>query len=370
MYKIKNIFILVLVTFVLISCINDVDEAVIDGGDYSDPDPLTEEEALTAPKAPASLMVFANIDGEIRSFQANAPEAAAVIVTDASTEKYFEEFKLSDDGHYLLYVNTDGELILIDLISSAAPITLEQSVLSSESQFIDNDRLQYSTGGDIYCYQISTGYKYAMINDPDLFCNHGAIVSPDGTKLVFKNQDPSQSEIAIYAWAEVTGDTVTSCTQLGTTENIALLELLDFMWIDNYTIFMKPFAGVNTRIKTFTINSSVQFDANVALDNSIVQFTSLNISNDRSKLCVFGSFGCYQVDLSSLDLESQIEVDEIYTSSIIKTEFADYSNDSKYLVVSTSGCIGIYEAATLRQTDFESREIISEGETLYYLCCN
>ena len=370
MYKIKNIFILTLVTFVFVSCVNKGPDGVIDGLDYSDPDPLTEDEALTAPKAPASLTVFVNIDGEIRSFQADAPEDAFVVVTDASTEKYFEEFKLSDDGHYLLYVNADGDLILINLISSAAPINLQQNISSSEIQFIDNDSLQYSYGGDIYCYQISTGYKYVMINSPDLFCNHGAIVSPDGTKIVFKNQDPSQSEIAIYAWAEVTGDTVTSCTQLGTTEDIALLELLDFMWIDNYTIFMKPFAGVNTRIKTFTINSSVQFDANVALDNSVVQFTNLNISDDRLKLCFYGSFGCYQVDVSTLDLESQIEVDEIYTSSIIKTEFADYSIDSKYLVVSTSGCIGIYEAETLRQTDFESWEVISEGETLYYLCCN
>ena len=311
-----------------------------------------------------------SVDGEIRLFQADKPVDYSVVSTNVCTDPYFNEIILSDDKKYLLYVNTDKDLFLLNIETNAGN-TVCEGISCNETQFINNDNIQYSNGGDIYCYTISTDSTYPMIASADYHCNHGAVVSPDGSKIVFKDQVPTQNSEAVYAWAEVTGESVSTCTYLGKYEGfINLLELFEFIWIDNDTIFMKPETGLNNRILAFhDLDNPAPLSANTDSDGTIVNFTELIISNDRTKICVFGSYGLYQVDPRTVDLSSSFAVDEIYKSEIVTTKFAAYSADSDHLVVATDSCIGIYEAETLKQTDFDSTKIIGEGETLYALDC-
>ena len=374
MLRVKNI-ILCSMVFFIVSCVNNGVDNPLVNINYSDPDPLSEDELLTAPEAPSSLFVLVNIDGEIRSFFSNAPNDYTVIVNDASTDDYFGKFKLSDDRKYLLYVNTYNNLILNNISDPADSILLQENVSCNEMQFFTKDgisKLQYSHDGEIICYNISNGSSYPMVEDSELFCNHGAVVSPSGNKIVFKDQNPEQTEYAVFAWAEVADTTVTTSTLLGNTEDIELLELPEFTWINSDTIFYKPLAGVNTRLKAYKINElEALMDAPLFSGGSVISFSNIVIDGNLSRICIYGSLGLYQIEMSSIDFSNnQIDIDVIYVSEIVKTKFADYSKDSKYLVSATDACINIYEAETMKQTNFDYAQVINDGETLLYLCCN
>ena len=276
MFKLKIVAGLVFV-LLAVSCVDNGKNSGLDGDalvpDYSDPDPININDGTTTPTAPADLEIAVNIDGEIRFFNADNPSGYTLLASDASVDPYFEDILLSEDKEYLLYVNTEKDLILFDINNKGVNAVLQEDVSCNETQFIDSDNIQFSHSSNIYCYTISTDSSYVMIDDPVLYCNHGAVVSPDGTKIVFKNQDPNQEAFAVYAWAEVTGATVATCKYLGDyTGDIDLFELFEFIWIDNETIFMKPNAELNNRIKAYNLTKSIPVSANLTDEGSVIEF--------------------------------------------------------------------------------------------------
>ena len=373
MCRIIKVSILIMLSLSFLSCINNGQDGATTGvnsPDYTDPDPILTEELATTPKSPSSVFIAVNINGEIRGFYADSPADYTIIVSDACTEEGFEQFCLSDDKKYLLYVDNYKDLLLYDLQNSNVAASLHENLSYNEIQFINDDQIQYCDNGNIYCYTITTGLKYEMVDDPVLNCNHGAVVSPDGTKIVFKNQNPSQTNFASYAWTEVTGETVSSCHYLGDyIGDIDLSDYFEFVWVSDEHLLLKPDAGSNNYIKSYNFSESIPLLMNLSSDSSNVQYSEITISNDLSKLSIYGLFGLYQVDLTSLVFDSSIELNEIYTSEVVTTKFAAYSAGSNYLVAATSGCIGVYESGSLKQTDFDSTKIISEGETIYFLDC-
>lgn len=357
--------------FVLLGCPNI--NTATDPVEY-DPDPVESPETPVDPVE--DLYIVANLAGHVAGFWSSDPEAYTILATDASTEEYLSDIRISPDLKHLLYARENGDetrdLMLVDLVDQNNNKVLVAGISTNESEFIDNDTLQYSYNARIHRYTISTEEDIILFTG-SYNCNHGGQVSPDGTRLVFKNQDPSSSlnpeRMAQVVWA----DTIPANIGIAfyEREGFDLFEPFYFNWRDNSRVIFKPNPDDAYRVFQKNLDTGASNPAATMIyDSSLICFSKLLISPDRQNLLLYGNKGVYILDLSSHeDITGNIEVDEVYQHPDFTTRFAAIGSESKSFVVGTYNWMGIYNIEGLEKTSVSMSNITDIEGVLYGLHC-
>ncbi len=363
MIKKSAILLTVLIMFTLLGCpdVNDTEFSY-------DPDPVDDPTVLPSPAE--DLYIVANIGGEIYGFDSSDPLSYTKLATDASIEEYFSEIRISPNLEYLLYArdnSSQSDLVLVNLLTDDVTV-ITADIASNESEFIDNDYIQYSTGGRIRKFNITTGADTILVSNDALNCNHGGQVSPDGNELVFKNQDPSQSEFATIAWSDNI-PTTSADSIISYSGTILLEESFDFTWRDDNRVIFKPNPGSSYRLFEKTLGSVLLPPALLSNNGTDVNFEKLIISPDKENLLIYGLNGLYMLDLViTTEISGTIEPAEIYTSDDA-TKFAAFGSNSLSFVVGTENWMGIYNTEGLEKTNVSIENIFGDSGTLYALHC-
>lgn len=345
-----------------------------------DPDPV--DDSITLPDPAEDLYIIANIYngdnlGKIVAFWSSNPLEYVTLAEDASTEEYFSKIRISQDLKYLLYTrvnNTRKDLVLLNIVTSVKTVIAE-NIASNESEFIDNNSFHFSLDGDIRKFNILTmADPPRLVHISELNCNHGGQVSPDGNKLVFKDQDPNQHEKATIAWSDIHEIPATSYISVDCYEDeIYLPESFFFNWRDNNRVLFKPNPGLSYKLSQYQLEVEFQEEklttARLSLEGENVYFKGIVISPDKKNLLIYGYNGLYLLNLLNLDvIAGDLEPKKIYSSSNV-TKYAAFGSESKSFVVGTSNWMGIYNTEGLQKTNASISNILGDYGTLYALHC-
>ncbi len=360
----KSVFLIALVIILVFTGCPEINDQ-----EFSlDPDPVEDPSSLPSPAE--DLYIVANIGGTIYGFNSSDPLSYTILASDASIEDYFSEIRISPNLEQLLYARDNGsqsDLVLVNLLTDDVTV-ITADIASNESEFIDNDNIQYSTGGRIRKFNISSGFDTVLVSNAALNCNHGGQVSSNGNKLVFKNQDPSQSEFATIAWSDNI-PTTSADTILSYSGSILLEESFYFTWRDNNRVIFKPTPGTSYRLFEKTLGSDLLPPALLSDNGTDVNFEKLIISPDKENLLIYGLNGLYMLDLlTTIDITGTIEPVEIYTSADA-TKYAAFGSNSLSFVVGTENWMGIYNTEGLEKTNVSIENIFGDFGTLYALHC-
>ncbi len=335
-----------------------------------DPDPGT---VTSLPDPSENLYIVANIDGKIAGFYSSDPQNYTIFTEDASTEENYSDIRISPDLHHILYAKINGtqkDLVLFNVQTSEKTI-VAADIESNESEFIDNDDIQYSTGGRIRRFHIPTGVETLLVTNTALNCNHGGQISPDGNRIIFKDQDPNPdpNNYATIAWAD--NIPTDSCDSIiSYSGEIELAEPFYFNWRDNNRVIFKPNPGLAYRLTEKTMGVNMFQPAVLSSSGENIYFKKIVISPDKENLLIYGHNGLYMLNLlATTEITGTIEPEEIYNSSLFITKYAAFGSESKSFVVGTSNWMGIYNTEGLQKTNASISNILGDYGTLYALHC-
>ena len=334
-----------------------------------DPDPVDDPASLPDPAE--SLYIVANIGGAIYGFDSSDPQSYTIIATDASIEEYFSEIRISQDLNYLLYARNNGtqtDLVLLNIPTTEITV-IATDIVSNESEIIDNDNIQYSHNGEIIRFNIPAGTYTILVEDSVYNCNHGGQISPDGSRLVFKNQDPSQHEFATIAWSD--NIPANSCDSIvNYSGTIYLVESFYFNWRDDNRVILKTNPGLSYRLSQQTLDTGEMLPpALLSSGGENLYFEKIIISPNKEKLLIYGHTGLYMLDLLiTTEISGTIEPVEIYSSSYA-TKYAAFGSTSQSFVVGTENWMGIYNTQGLQKTNASVENILGDFGRLYALDC-
>ena len=367
------VFIVSLLMFVLAGC-----PEITDPSFSYDPDPVEDPSALPTPAE--DLYIIASVDGiggevtgkgSIIGFRVSNALDYKVFTNEAAIEDSFSSIRISPDLKYILYAKINGaqrDLTLLNVVTMEE-VCIAPGIASNESEFIDNNTLQYSNGGRIRSYTISTGVETILVTSSALNCNHGGQVSPDGNRLIFKDQDPSQNEYATIALAD-TIPTDSCNSVLSYSGEIELVEPFYFCWRDNGKAIFKPNPGLAYRLNEKTVGVNMLPPAVLSANGENVYFEKLAISPDKKNLLIYGYNGLYILDLlANADITGTVEPEEIYYSPQFITKYTSFGSESKSFVVGTLKWMGIYNTEGLQKTNASISDIFGDYGTLYALHC-
>jgi len=361
----KSAFILIVVAVLIFSGCPEISDIQFD----YDPDPV--DDSVVLPNPAEDLYIAANIGGTIYGFDSNDPQSYTILATDASTGEYFSEIRISQSLEYLLYARDNGvqtDLVIFN-IPTAEITVIATDITSNESEFINNDNIQYSHGGEIIRFNITAGTSIILVEDSVYNCNHGGQVSPDGNKLVFKNQDPSQHEFATIAWSD--NIPANSCNSIvNYSGTIYLAESFYFNWRDDNRVILKTNPGLSYRLSQQTLDTGVMLSpAVISSGGEDIYFEKIIISPDKKNLLIYGHNSLDMLDLlTTIDITGTIEPVEIYSSSFI-TKYAAFGSSSESFVVGTDNWMGIYNTEGLQKTNASIENILGDYGSLYALHC-
>ncbi len=342
-----------------------------------DPDPAGTEEILDSPDE--DLYIIANIDGKIYGFYSSKPEDYKELASDACTDTYYSNMRISDDLNYLLFAKNNGtakDLVLKNLNTGVETI-LASGVASNESEFIDNDSVIFTDDGYIDVYNVGET-AYTLVPHEDYRCNHWGMLSPELDKIVFKEQDWRQEEVALHAYTYITlgqsNAAVNEITEYYSDTYDTPVDLYDsffYCWRDNDSVIFKNKPGDTNRLYEKNVETnSYRTSAQLVLDGMDALFTELVISPNRENLLMYGHYGVYLIDLvSNSILTGTLEPIEVYTSTSYKTLYAAFGSDSGSFVLGTENWIGIYNTDGAAKTNVSLSDVIGDYGTLYALYC-
>lgn len=358
-----------------------------------DPDPIenpTDDPSETVIPAPAEdLYIVANVAGKIAGFQSSAPEDFAILAEDASTEERYSEIRISPDLKNLLYARVNGtqkDLVLLNLdlpVSETNPAVIQLDVESNESEFIDDNRIIFSDNGSIYVYEIGSsapGNPSVIIPHLPNRCNHWMQLSPDLSKIVFKDQDASSTSSAVHAWTPANfGTSTTTFTPITTyadneegSDPVGLYDSFFYSWRNNSTVIFKMSPGSSSALFEMDLDTTGAYLTSAVLRNGITKavFEKLLVSPNGQNLLIYSYNGLYRLDLvTNTVISGTIQVDEIYHSPIYDTKYAAFGSNSLSFVVGTSNWMGIYNTEGLARTNVSIENVIGDEGTLYALHC-
>ena len=156
------------------------------------------------------------------------------------------------------------DLIVLEINSGSETLVCE-NIASNESEFIDNEKIQYVNGGSIFAYDIAASNSYTIVPHQTDRCNHWPQISPSLDKIVYKDQNAEgMQSSSLTSWSPVTFYEQTyTCKDIfphEATDNDNLFNLYDsfeYNWRDNDFIIFKALPGLtkqNCVKKTQTIH--------------------------------------------------------------------------------------------------------------------
>jgi hypothetical protein len=367
------------IAFAVLTLVLACDDRVYDPGfdPDPDPDPGTPELTITTP-----IYIVANVDGQVIGFDARDPSEWATLALDVVTDSPWCRIRISaDHAHLLFNSSVSGVLTLID--ASTGAVLRTWLAATDEFFFADSDNVVYSISGNICNYRISTGADEGLVTAPGMGCDHFPVMSPDGTRFVFKNQ-PSGFIGADFMVTDYLPETGCPTVELlftvapDPTDPIGIHEDLQPIWLDEKTILIKTTPDTGSALWVSVWNEGLsRWDSPIVVfletpGGSPATFRSLSISPNRQRLLFYGLETVYILDTTDLEFVSGcvFVVTPVYTHAYLQTHYAGFTPDSAYFVAGTAHWIGIYDAVTLDKMAFDSETIIqSEGggvfQTLY-----
>ncbi len=380
MKKYLSAFFVILVIFLYTGCPTDSNTII-----SYDPDPVDDITLLEDPEE--VLYVVVNIDGTIYGFSTDSDPTVTssyeMLATDSSTEEKYANIRISDDLKYLLYARVNGDqidLVLRD-IEMDDDVFVAPDVASNESEFIDNNTIFYTDDGYLYIYNVGDSSRTLIIPHQVNRCNHWAQISPSLDKMVYKDQDPYQSKLAIHSYTEIDLENIpvggfTDVNDIisydGITSEVSvnLYDPFYYSWRNNDSVIFKNKPG-NTSIlfeKNITTRTEMSY-ASIEIDSNEALFSKVLVSPDKSTLLLYGHYGVYLIDLEENEkMTGTIEPVELYTSLSYSTEYASFGTQSGSFVLGTDNWIGIYNTAEASKTNISVSDIWELG-TLYAVYC-